>query len=210
LDDEEFGIDQEEREIPSNEIMEPEANGEEESEIHEEPQESEPQAMAPVIDKKQRNNAARRVASAAKLIMSYETPIGSSPAELEYVSLKKDAVATRRVKAAKQSKQDQGNVNSERHPHGRVEVPNQLFRHLKSTPVPAPPAPPAAPVDPELEEKKRNRAARFGIPMPPPVPTVEVTSVAQDPVTTAPRGKKRNTGGIIAADAIDEDVSSIT
>jgi hypothetical protein len=128
--------------------------------------------------------------------MSYETPIGSSPAELEYVSLKKDAPTTRKVKAPRQHKQ-----LNELNPHGRVQIPNQLFRQLKGA---SPVFPPPAPVDPVLEEKKRNRAARFGLPIPLPV---ESAPVSHDELNVAPRGKKRNTGGIIAADLIDEDVS---
>lgn len=114
--------------------------------------------------------------------MSFDNPIGNSPSDLEYVKLQKDAQP----------------VDNKRTRDRRFNVPDKLVRRPKNTPPPAPP------VDPVEEEKRRSRALRFGITLPPPPP--EVPSQVVQVTHNKPKGKKRNTGGIIAADG-DGDVS---
>jgi hypothetical protein len=213
LDEEEFGIDGHGDEVPTQpappgedidenqdeELIDEEPiaeieNGEETEEQHNQIQEQKDpgEGQENQTQRKIRNSAARRAASAAKLIMSYDNPIGTSPSDLEYVSLKKDR-GTRNVRAVTKKPT---NNNASR--VGRLIVPAQLARHLKSAPPPAPIA-----VNPEDEEKKRNRAERFGLPitLPPAVPPE-----AESHIQSKTRGKKRSTGGIIAAESNTEDV----
>lgn len=143
--------------------------------------------------RKGRNNSARRAASAAKLIMSYETPIGASPSDLEYVSLKKDR-GTRNVRAV--AKKPVNNNTGPPNHVGRPNVTDQAARQPKRIPPPAP-----VPLNPEEEAKKRTRAERFGLPIAPPA----VPTEGEPHIQTNTRGKKRSTGGIIAA-TTEEDV----
>jgi hypothetical protein len=215
LDEEEFGIDGNNFEIPAQtttssdrvaqddavldgdqEIVVDVENGDEEQqdqmqgEINS-TENLQQNQIEPIVERKIRNSAARRAASAAKLIMSYDNPIGASPSDLEYVRLKKDH-GTRNVKAvARKPINNKANSASR---VGRVAVPDQLARHLKSIP----PAPAPVIINPEEEEKKRNRAERFGLPLPPPS-TAAITAQGEPQIETKIRGKKRNTGGIIAA-----------
>lgn len=208
LDEEEFGIDDEDVQVdyieePTNGAHDEDYNDDNAEENgHDETtavvtQESVNAAPSNGnVAEKKRNSAARRAASAAKLIMSYDKPIGSSPADLEYVSLKKNG-PNRNVIAVEPRQITSQSSDNKRTRAGRFNVPDQLVRQLKKTPAPVE-------LDPEEEEKKRLRALRFGITLPSsPVETsTEAPKVVQPPV----RGRKRNTGGIIAAEG-DEDVS---
>lgn len=150
--------------------------------------------------------------------MSYDESNGIAPTDFEYVKLQKNK---REIKKNQNGNNKSNKLTNKQMRAARFNVPDQLIKHIKGGKANTTPP---KPIDPQEELKRKNRAARFGLPV-----TNDSTSTSDDKIVSNQtestkneeslnqnttkqtksiekrQGKKRNTGGIIAAETNDID-----